>query len=439
MVDFLTERFSSVFSRLTGQHKLTESNIDQAVQKINDALLEADVPQKVVQEFVSKVKEEALGQKVLSSLKPGEQFIKVVHDQLVALLGQQPATAELVRQFSFVMVMGLQGSGKTTTLAKIALWLQQHYKKQGHSKKILLGSVDFYRPAAVDQLEVLAKQLAIDFYRSPLKQPVEAAQDIQAYARKHGYEVVLLDTAGRMHIDNTMLEELREIDARVRPSYKLLVLDAMTGQESLTVAQTFDQAVGFQGAILAKMDSDTRGGAAISFRYALKKPVLFMGTGEKVDNLELFHGDRLAKRILGMGDLESLLERAEEKISVQEQERLEKAMMSGNMTLVDFAKQLEMMGSMGSLTKIAQYMPGMGALKITQEQIEKGEKDLKVFKAVINSMTLKERLKPKLLDGSRKKRIAKGSGTQVSDINFLLERFEQSQQFGKLLKRFGRF
>ena len=324
-------------------------------------------------------------------------------------------------------------------MAKLALWLREHYKKQGRTKKILLASVDFYRPAAIDQLEILAKQIQIDFYRSPYTKPVQAAADIKKMARTNGYEIVLLDTAGRMHIDSAMLAELKEIDTEVNPTYKLLVLDAMTGQESLTIAQAFEQALGFQGAILTKMDSGTRGGAAISFRSSLQKPILFMGTGEKTGDLELFHGERLAKRILGMGDIESLLERAEEKISQDEQQRLQQAMLSGTMTLVDFGKQMEMVGRMGSLSKIAEYMPGMGGMKLTPELIEKGEKEIKVFKAVLNSMTPKERLQPKILNGSRKQRIATGAGVKVVEVNSLLERFEQSQQFAKLLKRFGRF
>jgi signal recognition particle subunit SRP54 len=236
-----------------------------------------------------------------------------------------------------------------------------------------------------------------------------------------------------------MLEELREIDARVSPTYKLLVLDAMTGQESLAVAKAFDQGVGFTGAVLSKMDSDTRGGAALSFRYSLQKPILFVGSGEKVTDLELFHAERLVKRMLGMGDLESLLERAEQKIAHDEQQDLMKSMMSGRMTLQDFARQMEMMGRIGSLTKLAQYMPGIGGVKITPEMMEQGDKELKKFKAIISSMTLKERVQPKILDSSRKQRIAKGAGAVVADINRLLERFEQTQQYAKLFKKFGRF
>jgi signal recognition particle subunit SRP54 len=439
MIDFLTEKFSSIFSRLIGQHKLTERNIDEAVAKIHDALLEADVPQAVVQEFIDKVKTAALGQKVLNSLKPGEQFIKVVYDQLLQLVGQQSPTADVMSQFSLVMVLGLQGSGKTTTLGKLAQWIKDQTKKSGKSKKVLLASVDFYRPAAIDQLEILAKQVGATFYRSPLTEPVAAAQDIQQFGRKNGFDIVLLDTAGRLHIDSTMLEELREIDARVSPTYKLLVLDAMTGQESLAVAKAFDQGVGFTGAVLSKMDSDTRGGAALSFRYSLQKPILFVGSGEKVTDLELFHAERLVKRMLGMGDLESLLERAEQKIAHDEQQDLMKSMMSGRMTLQDFARQMEMMGRIGSLTKLAQYMPGIGGVKITPEMMEQGDKELKKFKAIISSMTLKERVQPKILDSSRKQRIAKGAGAVVADINRLLERFEQTQQYAKLFKKFGRF
>jgi len=437
MFDFLADKFSSVFTRLTGQHKLSEGNIQEAVDKIQEALLEADVPYSVVQEFIAGVKTEAMGQKVLSSLKPGEQFIKVVHDRLVSFLGQEKQVA-LQGQKGVVMVMGLQGSGKTTSLGKLARHLHKQAKKDNLKPiNILLASVDFYRPAAIDQLEILAKQVGVPFYRSTQTDAVKAADDIYTYYKNNHFDLLLLDTAGRLHIDSAMLEQLREIDLRLKPAHKLLVLDAMTGQESLRVAKAFEQGVGFEGALLTKMDSEARAGAAVAFRYVLKKPIWFVGVGEKIDDLELFHADRAAQRLLGMGDLESLLERANEKVKEHEQEAAYKAFMSGNFTLQDFANQLSMMTKIGSLAQLTKLMPGMGA-KMTPDQIEKGEVELKRFRAILSSMTPKERLMPAVLNGMRKQRIAKGAGVQVVDINALLARFEQSQQFAKLFKKFGR-
>jgi len=440
MFDFLSKKFSQVFSRITGTGSLTEKNVQEALEKVQDALLEADVPHTLIDEFVHSIKQEVIGQKVTDSLKPGEQFIKVVRERLLAFLGGGGSSSIFSFQIpSIMMVMGLQGSGKTTTLAKCAYFVQKQAQKRGKKRRILLASVDFYRPAAVDQLEVLAQQVGVSFYRASHKDPVQAAKEISEYARKELFELLFLDTAGRLHIDSNLLQELQKIDVLLKPKYKFLVLDAMTGQESLNVARTFGQEVPFHAAILTKMDSDTRGGAAFAFRYALKKPILFVGTGEKIDDFEPFRPERMADRILGMGDVLSLIEKADEKIKKSEQESIMRSLKRGKLTLQDFANQLSMVGKLGSLTKLAQYLPGMGGADISPEMLQKGELEMKKFEAILSSMTQKERLCPRILDGSRKKRIASGAGVVVSDINSLLQRFEQSQQFAKLFKRFGRF
>lgn len=437
MFDFLSQKFSSLFSRLEGAQKLTEANIQEAIDQVQEALLEADVPYNVVQSFTQLVKSEVVGNKVVASLKPSEQLLKVVQDKIITFLGGD------VSSFSFsfpsvVMVMGLQGSGKTTTLGKLAYKIKKDTEKERTAKKILLASVDFYRPAAIEQLEVLAKRVGVDFYRAQNADPVMASKEILSYYKNHAYDLLLLDTAGRLHVDNSMLQELQEIDAVVQPQYKFLVLDAMTGQESLSVAKVFEDTVRFQGAVLTKMDSDTRGGSAFSFRYVLKKPIVFVGEGEGVADLNQFYPDRAAERMLGMGDIQSLIERAEEKIAFDEQQKAEKALKSGSFSLQDFADQMAMMSKVGSLAQLLKYMPGAG-VKMSPEMIQRGEVELIKFRAIISSMTLKERLDATILNDSRIKRIAKGAGVGSEDVAMLLKRFEEAKQYVKLLNKFGSF
>ena len=439
MFDFLSHKFSSLFNKLTGQSRLTESNIEETLTQMKESLLEADVPYHLIEQFIGSVKADVIGQKVLTSLKPGQQLVKVVHERLITFLGGSNQSVFSFQLPSVAMVLGLQGAGKTTAVAKMAYMARQQAEQRGKKRRILLASVDYYRPAAIDQLEQLAQQVGVSFYRSCQTDPVKAAVDVYAYYQKEGFELLFLDTAGRLHIDNVLLQELRDIDAYLKPRYKILVLDAMTGQESLNVAQAFEQGVGFNNAILTKMDSDTRGGAAFAFRYALQKPIIYIGTGEKMADLEQFYPDRMAGRILGMGDMLSLAEKASAAIKESEQQKMHKAFTQGAFTLQDFADQLGMMSKVGSLTQLAKYIPGMGASQVTPEMLEKGEYELKRFKAIMSSMTPKERLQPKLLDASRKQRIAQGSGVQVSDINTLLTRFEQTQQFVKMFKGSGRF
>lgn len=441
MFDFLSKKFSSIFSHMTGQDRLTEKNINETLTKVQDALLEADVPYEVVQAFIEQIKQEVIGQKVFASLKPSEQLMKIVHDRVLKFLGGQTQVTETHFAFqipSVVMMLGLQGAGKTTTIAKLAHYIQESAKKRGKARRIMVASVDFYRPAAIEQLEILAKKAGVLFYRSNFTNPVEAAQDCVKKAQQEQCDILFLDTAGRLHVDNQMLEELRLIDTKIKPKYKLLVIDAMTGQESLKVAKAFEQVIDFTGAILTKMDSDARGGVAFAFKYMLKKPILFIATGEKIQDLELFRPERMASRIIGMGDIMSLVEKAQEKIKYTDQEAMYRSLTQGKMTLQDFAQQIDMVNKLGSLSSIIKYLPGVGSLNISQGMLEKGEIEIKRFKAIINSMTQKERICPKILDQSRKNRVARGAGVTIEDVNTLLSRFEQSQQFAKIFKKMGR-
>jgi len=437
MFGFLSQKFSGILGWLKDKGRLTEENIEQALNQVKDALLEADVPYEIVETFLKEIKTEAIGQQVITKLNPGQQFIKIVHNKLLYFLGgNSPAVAITFQIPSIIMIMGLQGSGKTTTIAKLANFLQKEAIKRNKKRKILLASVDFYRPAAVDQLEMLAKKANVDFYRATNTDPVKAALEINSFYKKNSYEHLFLDTAGRLHIDNEMMDEIKKIDKELSPKYKIIVLDVMTGQESLRVAKTFDEKIGFQNVILSKMDSDARGGAAFAFRYALKKPISFVGFGEKIDDIESFIPERMASRILGMGDLLTLIEKAEESIDTKAQNDVSKRLMVGNFNLDDFATQIEYMEKMGSLKKIIQYIPGIS--QIPAETLEAGQKETKRFKVIISSMTKKERRFPQILDSSRKQRIAKGSGTTVQDINQLITKFEQSKQLMKNLKKFGK-
>lgn len=441
MFDFLSHKFSGILSWLKGKSSLSQEDIAKALTQIKEALLDADVPLNVVTEFLASVEQQLAGQQLHQRLNPGEQIIKAVYDKMLLFLGgtSSPETITFTLP-STTLIMGLQGSGKTTTTAKIAQWVIKEADKRGKKRRILLASIDFYRPAAIDQLETLAHTVGIDFYRAQATDVITAAQEIATYARTNLYELLFLDTAGRLHIDEQMMKELKEVARITEPKQKILVLDAMTGQESLKVAQGFDSAVGFNGAVLTKMDSDTRAGAAFAFRYVLKKPIYFLGAGEKVNDLETFIPDRIASRILGMGDIMSLLERANEtfeKGNSRAHEDSAQRFMSGNFSLEDFAQQISFINNLGPLQKVIKYLPGMATM--TPEVIEQGQSEMKRFKAIIDSMTPKERLLPQILDGSRKVRIARGSGTTVPEINQLLQKFEQSKQFAKMFKKTGGF
>lgn len=436
MFDFLSEKFSGVLGWLKDKGRLTEENIAQAIDQVRTSLLDADVPQDVVDAFLAQVQQEMIGRKIHQSLNPGQQLIKVVHDQVLEFLGGKNVVANVSFQIpSVIMVMGLQGSGKTTTIAKIAHYIQDQAKKRGKARRILLGSVDFYRPAAIDQLEILARQVGGTFFRTQNTDPIKAAQELHTHFKENNFEHLLLDTAGRLHIDATMMEELKIINTKLQPKYKFLILDAMTGQESLTVAKAFDAAIGFDYAALSKMDSDTRGGSAFGFRYVLKKPILFVGVGEKPEDLEAFIPERMTTRILGMGDIMTLIEKATDQISEQEQLSMTQKFMDGRFSLKDFAEQMAMLDKLGSLQKISRYLPGMGNL--SPEVMEKGQTEMKRFRAIISSMTHKEKLVPDIIDASRRKRIAGGAGVTVQDVNQLLQRFEQSKGMIKMMKSSG--
>lgn len=438
MFSILTEKLSGLLSQFGKQKTVAQSDISQLTDQVHEALLQADVPHELVVQFCGDLKQKLTGAALHSSLNAQEHVAKVMYDHLKSFLAHG-ADAHALFAAQSIMVLGLQGSGKTTSIAKIAKQIKKEAKKKNIRCSLLMASVDFYRPAAIDQLEILAKTIGADFYRAQSNDPVQAAQEIKAHAVQNNYTHWLLDTAGRLHVDTAMLEEIKQVVAAVQPAYKLLVLDAMTGQESLVVARSFAQAVDFHGAALTKMDSDTRGGAAFSFAYALKKPIVFVGTGEKPDDMQLFFPDRMANRILGYGDMTTLAEKAQEKISQSEQQSMYNSFTKGQFSLQDFADQLGMMGRLGSMTQVMKYIPGMSQAQISSEQIEQSERELKKFKAIISSMTLVERYEPRVLDASRKKRVAAGAGVQVQDVNLLLSRFEQSKQYVKLLKKSGLF
>jgi signal recognition particle subunit SRP54 len=438
MFDNLTNRLTSIFDRLRGYGRLTEEDVTEALREVRLALLEADVNFKVVKGFVERVRERALGQDVLKSLTPGQQVVKVVRDELVELLGgsghrlspaPQPPTV--------IMLMGLQGSGKTTTAAKLA----RHFQKQGQHP--MLAAADVYRPAATDQLKTLGGQLGIPVVGDPAERPVAICAGARDEAARRGLSPLILDTAGRLHIDAAMLEELRLIKHEVGPHHVLLVVDAMTGQDAVTVAERFNAEVGLDAVILTKMDGDARGGAALSVRHATGRPIAFVGVGEKTDALEPFHPDRVAQRILGMGDVLSLVEKAQATVDATEAERMARKIREETFSLEDFAAQLRQLRSMGPLGQILDMIPFFKGQKGLPKELGAEEQDLHRFEAIIGSMTPGERHDPSVINGSRRARIARGSGTGVSDVNRLLKQYAQLKKMMKGLKqmegRMGKF
>lgn len=429
MFETLSEKLQRVFKNLRGEGKLTEQHLDEALKEIRMALLEADVNFKVVKQFTDKVKAEALGQEVMQSLTPGQQVVKIVRDELIEMLGGTNVRINFAPQPpSAIMLVGLQGSGKTTSSGKLAKWLQ----KGGH--RPLLVSVDVYRPAARDQLKVIAKDVGVKLWEgNPNDQPLQLCQDALREARNTAYDVVVIDTAGRLHIDETLMNELREIKDHVRPNEILFVADAMLGQDAVKSAQEFHQQLGFNGFILTKMDGDARGGAALSIKQVTGQPVKFVGIGEKYDALELFHPDRLVSRIMGMGDILSLIEKAEAVVDKKKAVELQEKMLSDNFTLDDFRDQLKQIRKMGALDQILAMLPSIGPFKDLQK-VKVDEKELVRVEAIINSMTPKERRNHQLINGSRRKRIAKGSGTSVQQVNQLLKQYAQTRKMMKGMK-----
>ncbi|MFC1854747.1 signal recognition particle protein [Candidatus Dependentiae bacterium] len=437
MFGFLSGKVSQALTWIRGKNTLTESDVMHILTSFEEAFLEADVPLDVTNHFLDMVKIRALETKESEKVGAQDHISAITYKVLTELLlgGSDGASKIDISEPGIIMMMGLQGAGKTTTIAKLSkLFMQSRDKKA----KILATSVDFSRPAAIDQLKGLAKQVGFDFF-----EPVDSNAEVTAKRavesfNNGSYTHLFVDTPGRLHVDSKLMEELRELHSTLSPKYSLLVLDAMTGQESLNVANAFDQFVGISGAILSKMDSDARGGAAIAFASKIKKPILFVGTGEKDDEIEPFVPQRVASRIMGEGDFQTLAERVERTISQEQRESQEGAMrrfMSGNLTLEDFALQMSTVTSMGSLGKLMRYMPG--AASVSREQIEQGETEIKCFKAAIGSMTPKERRIPGILNTPRKRRIAKGAGISVADIERLLQKFEESKRFAKMLKSMG--
>jgi signal recognition particle subunit SRP54 len=429
MFETLSEKLQRVFKNLRGEGKLTEQHLDEALKELRMALLEADVNFKVVKQFTDRVKAEALGQEVMQSLTPAQQVVKIVRDELIEMLGGTNVRINFASQPpSAIMLVGLQGSGKTTSSGKLAKWLQ----KGGH--RPLLVSVDVYRPAARDQLKVIAKDIGVKLWEgNPNDKPLQLCQDALREARNTAHDVVVIDTAGRLHIDETLMNELLEIKERVRPNEVLFVADAMLGQDAVKSAQEFHQQLGFNGFILTKMDGDARGGAALSIKQVTGQPVKFVGIGEKYDALELFHPDRLVSRIMGMGDILSLIEKAEEVVDKKKAVELQEKMLSDNFTLDDFRDQLKQIRKLGALDQILAMLPSIGPFKDLQK-VKVDEKELVRVEAIINSMTPKERRNHQLINGSRRKRIARGSGTSVQQVNQLLKQYAQTRKMMKGMK-----
>ncbi len=427
MFESLGDRLQNVVSKIKGYGKITEDNISEITREIRLALLEADVNYQVVKEFISTVKEKALGEEVAKSLKPGEQFVKIVKDELVELLGGEKKDLNINGNPATLMLVGLQGSGKTTTISKLANYLRKKYKK-----KPLLVACDIYRPAAIDQLKQLGKELNIPVYDEGTNNPVNTVKNAINYAKENNLDYVLVDTAGRLHIDTELMEELQNINNNVPMDEILLVVDSMTGQDVINVINGFNEALPLTGAILTKLDGDTRGGAALSIRHLTNIPIKFIGVSEKMDGLEEFYPERMATRILGMGDIMTMLEKAESVIDEESAMKAAKKLEKGTFDLEDFLEQLHQIKKLGPLENIIKMLPG--AKKMGLNNVSINPKDLAHIEAIIQSMTPKERKNPEILKASRKIRIAKGSGRSVEEVNRLLKQFEEMKKMMKMMK-----
>lgn len=423
----LSEKLGSVFKRLKSRGRLSEADVKEAMREVKMALLEADVSYKVVKEFIANVTERSVGEDVLKSLTPGQQVIKIVNEELIKLMGEANSKINFPNKPPcIVMMCGLQGSGKTTHAAKLA----KHFKAQG--KRPLLVACDIYRPAAIEQLKVVGERAEVPVFEMGQIDPRKIAKEGIKHAKDYGNDLVILDTAGRLHIDEELMNELKDIKKIAEPNEIMLVVDAMIGQDAVKVASSFDEALGIDSVILTKLDSDTRGGAALSVLSVTGKPIKFVGMGEKLDEFEPFHPERMASRILGMGDMLTLIEKATQTVDEKDAEKLARKVKEKGFDLNDLLDQMKQIQKMGSIRSLLKLIPGAGNIK--DEQLEQGETQLKKTEAMINSMTKAEREKPAIIDPKRKRRIAAGSGTQVSDINQLLKQFDQMQ---KMMKQFG--
>jgi signal recognition particle subunit SRP54 len=434
MFESLSDKLDLVFKKLRGQGVMTEENIREALREVRLVLLEADVNFKVVRDFVETVRSRAVGSQVLQSLAPGQQVIKIVHEELISLMGgnEDNSLNLAVKPPVSIMMVGLQGSGKTTSCGKLARYLKAQRRRP------LLVPADVYRPAAIDQLKTLGRQLALDVYESRADQdPVDICRDALRYAELSGFDTVLFDTAGRLQIDEVLMDELARIRETVDPDEILLVADAMTGQEAVNVATGFDVRLGLTGVILTKLDGDAKGGAALSIKAVTGKPIKFVGLGEKLDALEVFHADRLVSRILGMGDVLTLIEKAQSTLDIKEAEKLQNKLKKNEFTLDDFKNQLQQIKKMGSLESIMGMIPGMGKMMKQMQGAQPSENELKRIEAIIDSMTLAERSNHSIINGSRRLRIAKGSGTSVQEVNQLIKRFTEAQKVVKQLQKLG--
>lgn len=428
----LSDKLSAVFKKLKNKGKLSESDVKAAMREVRLALLEADVNYKVAKDFVAKVSERAVGSGVLESLTPAQQVIKIVNEELTALMGESNARINYSSKIpTVIMMVGLQGSGKTTHSGKLAL----HFKKMG--KRPLLVACDVYRPAAIDQLKVVGSQIDVPVFEMGQIDPCEIAKKAISHAKDYGNDIVILDTAGRLHIDTELMDELLRLKEQFTPEEILLVIDSMTGQDAVNVAKSFNEKLGITGVILTKLDGDTRGGAALSVRAVTGAPIKFTGTGEKLTDLEPFYPDRMASRILGMGDVLTLIEKAEEQLDAKKAEEMAKKLGENSFDMNDLLEQMKQVRKMGSLSQIVSMLPG-AKKKLSDEEAEQGEKQLVRTEAIINSMTKKERVKPSIISAQRKKRIAAGSGTKVEDVNRLLKQFEQMQKMMKQLSGNGK-
>ncbi len=437
----LSEKLNGIFKKLRGKGRLSQADVKEAMRQVRMVLLEADVSYKVVKDFVSTVSEKAAGQEILESLNPAQMVIKIVNEEMTALMGGQAVRLNYSSRVpSVVMVVGLQGAGKTTNTAKLAAYVKKH-----QNKRPLLAACDVYRPAAISQLQTVGEQVGVPVFQMGQADPVEIARAAVEHARKHGNDVVFLDTAGRLHVDEALMEELKNIKAAVDPAEILLTVDAMTGQDAVRAASAFDEALGITGVMLTKLDGDARGGAALSVRAVTGKPVKFVGTGEKLDAIEVFHPDRMASRILGMGDVLTLIEKAEQAVDEKKAAEMAEKLMKNRFTLQDYLEQLRSMKDMGSMEDLLGMVPGLDAKALKGAKVD--PKAMARTEAIILSMTARERANPAILNASRKKRIAAGSGTSVVEINRLLKSFDAmnamvrqmsgSRKGRKMAKRFG--